>query len=47
MGIQAKLVVVAMASTNTTIGDPKDEGTLNVVGFDASVPHVIAEFLSR
>lgn len=47
MGIQAKMVVVAMASTNTTIGDPKDEGTLNVVGFDTSVPQVIAEFLSR
>ncbi len=47
MGIEAKLVVVAMASTKTTIGDPGDAGTLNVVGFDTSVPQVIAEFLSR
>ena len=47
MGIEAKLVVVAMASTRTTIGDPGDAGTLNVVGFDTSVPQVIAEFLSR
>ena len=46
MGIDAKLVVVAMASTRTTIGDPQDAGTLNVVGFDTSVPQVISEFLS-
>lgn len=46
MGIDAKLVVVAMASTRTTIGDPGDAGTLNVVGFDTSVPQVIGEFLA-
>lgn len=46
MGIYAKLVVVAMASTRTTIGDPGDAGTLNVVGFDTSVPQIIVEFLS-
>ena len=46
-GIEAKLVVVAMASTKTTIADPNDAGMLNVVGFDASVPQVIAEFLSH
>lgn len=45
MGIQAKLVVVAMASTRKTIADPGDAGTLNVVGFDASVPGVVAEFI--
>lgn len=45
MGIDAKLVVVAMASNRTSIGDPKDAGTLNVVGFDTTVPQVIAEFL--
>jgi 60 kDa SS-A/Ro ribonucleoprotein len=45
MGIDAKLVVVAMASNRTTIGDPGDAGTLNVVGFDTTVPQVIAEFL--
>jgi 60 kDa SS-A/Ro ribonucleoprotein len=45
MGIDAKLIVVAMASTRTTIGDPGDAGTLNVVGFDTSVPQVIAEFI--
>lgn len=45
MGIDAKLIVVAMASTRTTIGDPGDAGTLNVVGFDTTVPQVIAEFI--
>jgi 60 kDa SS-A/Ro ribonucleoprotein len=45
MGIDAKLVVVAMASTRTTIGDPADGKTLNVSGFDSSVPSVIADFL--
>jgi 60 kDa SS-A/Ro ribonucleoprotein len=47
MVINAKLVVVAMASTRVTIGDPRDAGTLNIVGFDTSVPQVITEFLSR
>lgn len=47
MGIDAKLVVVAMASTRTSIADPMDAGMLNVVGFDTSVPQVIAEFLAR
>ncbi len=45
MGIPAKLVVVAMASNRVTVGDVNDPGTLNVVGFDASVPHVISTFL--
>jgi 60 kDa SS-A/Ro ribonucleoprotein len=44
-GIRAKLVVVAMASNRSTIGDPGDAGTLNVVGFDTTVPQVVAEFL--
>jgi 60 kDa SS-A/Ro ribonucleoprotein len=42
---KAKLVVVAMASTRTSIADPGDALTLNVVGFDASVPSLIAQFL--
>ncbi len=46
MKIDAKLVVVAMASTRTTIGDPGDAGTLNIVGFDTSVPQVISGFIA-
>jgi 60 kDa SS-A/Ro ribonucleoprotein len=40
----AKLVVVAMASNGFTIADPADEGMLDVVGFDAVAPCVIADF---
>ncbi len=43
-GIDARLVVVGMAATNFTIADPSDPGMLDVVGFDASAPRVIAEF---
>ena len=44
-GIAAKLVVVAMTSTGFTIADPEDAGTLDVVGFNASAPQVIADFV--
>ena len=44
MGIAAKLVVVAMASNGFTIADPDDAGMLDVVGFDAATPGLIADF---
>lgn len=44
-GLNTKLVIVAMASNQFTIGGPKDPLTLNVVGLDTSVPHVITQFL--
>jgi len=44
-GINAKLVVVGMTATEFTIADPADAGTLDVVGFDASAPAVIADFV--
>ena len=43
-GIPAKLVVVGMASNGFTIADPDDAGMLDVVGFDASAPALIADF---
>ena len=43
-GIPAKLVVVGMTATEFTIADPSDAGSLDVVGFDASAPAVIADF---
>lgn len=43
-GIAAKLVVVAMASNGFTIADPDDAGMLDVVGFDAATPALIADF---
>lgn len=43
-GIAAKLVVVGMTSSGFTIADPTDRGMLDVVGFDAAAPAVIADF---
>lgn len=45
MGINAKQIVVGMTATNFTIADPSDENALDVVGFDASVPKLIADFV--
>jgi 60 kDa SS-A/Ro ribonucleoprotein len=45
MGIDAKLVVVGMTATNFTIADPDDPGMLDVVGFDASAPELISNFI--
>ena len=44
MGRPAKLVVVGMTSTGFTIADPQDPGMLDVVGFDAAAPQVMADF---
>src|SRR3984885_8417762 len=43
-GIPAKLVVVGMTSSGFSIADPDDAGMVDVVGFDASAPSVIADF---
>ena len=40
----AKLIVVGMASNRFSIADPADPGMLDVVGFDASAPQVMASF---
>lgn len=45
MGIDAKLIVINMVANHTRVGDPSDPGTLDIVGFDASVPTLIANFL--
>jgi 60 kDa SS-A/Ro ribonucleoprotein len=41
----AKAVVVGMTSNGFTLADPNDCGMLDVVGFDTSVPAVIANFV--
>lgn len=46
-GIPAKLVVQAFTATPFTIADPSDAGTLDVVGFDASTPSIIADFIRQ
>lgn len=43
-GINAKLIVVAMTATGFSIADPSDAGMLDVVGFDAATPQVMADF---
>lgn len=47
MGIPAKLIVVGMVSNGFTIADPDDAGMLDVVGFDAAAPAVMADFARR
>lgn len=44
-GIGAKLIVVGMTATNFTIADPSDPGSMDVVGFDAAAPAVMADFV--
>jgi 60 kDa SS-A/Ro ribonucleoprotein len=46
-GIAAKLIVVAMTSTGSSIADPGDDGMLDVVEFDAAAPAVMADFARR
>ena len=41
----AKAVVVGMTSNGFTLADPNDRGMLDVVGFDATVPAVIADLV--
>lgn len=43
-GIPARLVVVGMTSNGFSIADPKDAGMLDIVGFDAAAPELIAQF---
>jgi len=46
MGIDAKLIVVGMASNSLTIADPKDRNTLNLAGFDTSTPTIMSMFIN-
>lgn len=45
-GIPAKLVVVGLVANGFTIADPDDAGMLDVVGFDAAVPQLVADFIA-
>ena len=45
MGIPAKLVVIGMTSTQFSIADPDDPYQMDVVGFDTSVPDIMASFI--
>ena len=41
----AKAVVVGMVTNSFSIADPADRGMLDVVGFDTTVPAIIADFI--
>ncbi len=43
-GINARLAVAAMTSTEFSIADPDDPGSLDVSGFDSAVPTLLADF---
>jgi len=43
--VGAKAVVVGMTSNGFTLADPNDRGMMDVVGFDTTVPAVIADFV--
>ena len=40
----ARLVVVGMTATDVSIADPDDAGMLDVAGFDAAAPQLVADF---
>lgn len=45
-GIDAKFVACATATTEFSIADPNDYNSLSIVGFDASVPHLISKHVT-
>ncbi|KAI8806173.1 hypothetical protein BJ742DRAFT_758891 [Cladochytrium replicatum] len=45
-GIESRLVVVGMTSTEFSIADPEDAGMLDVVGFDPSMMNLIRRFVA-
>jgi 60 kDa SS-A/Ro ribonucleoprotein len=45
MKIPAKLVVMSLCGHDRTFADPDDPLSMDVVGFDASAPKVVTDFL--
>jgi 60 kDa SS-A/Ro ribonucleoprotein len=43
-GIDARLAVLGVASTDFTVADPTDKGTMDFCGFDANAPRALADF---
>jgi 60 kDa SS-A/Ro ribonucleoprotein len=46
-GIPARLVVVGMTATGSTLGDPQDAGVLDVVGLSTDKPRLMANLIRR
>jgi 60 kDa SS-A/Ro ribonucleoprotein len=47
MGIPAKSAVVAFTATEFSIADPNDAGQIDFIGFDASAPSVLSNFIGK
>lgn len=47
LGIDTRLVVAGMTSTEFSIADPSDPGMLDIAGMDSAVPNLIADFSRR
>lgn len=47
MGISAKMIECAFTATDVSIADPNDGGMLDICGLDASIPQVIADFVTH
>lgn len=47
MGIDAKLIAVAMAANDYSVADASDPRQVDVVGFDSDTPHFISSFISE
>ena len=45
-GLATKLIVAGTASNGFSIADPNDPGMLDIVGFDASAPQLMSEFMT-
>jgi 60 kDa SS-A/Ro ribonucleoprotein len=43
-GIDARVAVLGVASTDFTVADPTDRGMMDFVGFDANAPKALADF---
>ena len=43
----AKLCVIGTSVSQFTIADPKDAGMMDIAGFDAAAPQIIADFASK
>lgn len=41
----ARVVVVSMAATGHSVGDPRDPGVLNIAGFDSAILSLVAGFV--
>ena len=39
-----RLIVVGLTATNVSIADPNNPAMLDIAGFDAAVPNLIADF---